>query len=148
MKKFTLETDIPDSFLLLGIASQEKSHRMAWLLNQHSSFQLYKEDDLILYKNDLPIAYFNRFDFTDEINRTSYTLLDNSFENSHLLPELKNISYLIVIKGALDFLKLDELIQKIKTINGVQLVSKIDISKLKSVVQLILPESKSQKLLL
>jgi hypothetical protein len=75
-------------------------------------------------------------------------LLDNSFENSHLLPELKNIPYLLIIKGAIDFLQLDELIQKIKTINGVQLVSKIDISKLKSIAQLILPESKSQKLLL
>jgi hypothetical protein len=148
VKKFTLETEIPDSFLLLGIASQEKSHRMAWLINRDTAFQLYKEDDLVLYKNDLPIAYFNRFDFADEINRTSYTLLDNSFENSHLLPELKNIPYLLIIKGAIDFLQLDELIQKIKTINGVQLVSKIDISKLKSIAQLILPESKSQKLLL
>jgi hypothetical protein len=148
VKKFTLETEPPDDFLLLGIASQEKSHRMAWLLNQHISLQLQKEDDVILFKEDLPAAYFNRFDYTDELNRTTYTLLDNSYENIHLLPELKNISFLIMINGALEFFDVDSLVKKIKKINGIQLVSNVNIKKLKSINQLILPESKSQKLLL
>ncbi len=148
VKKFTLETEPPDDFLLLGIASQEKSHRMAWLLNRHISLQLQKEDDIVLYKEDLPTAYFNRFDYTDELNRTTYTLLDNSYENIHLLPELKNVSFLIMIKGALEFLDVDTLMQKIKKINGIQLVSNINLNKLKSTNHLTLPESKSQKLLL
>lgn len=137
MKKVFLDIGFDYDFLLLGIVSQEKAHRLVWFINKYLSYNFSHSGELILYENEKPSAEFTRYGFTDEINHLEFYLIENKDEAGYLLPELRNVDYFMVIKGALDFLDVKQLIDHIKPLEPVQLITEIDHHKLKSKQNLI-----------
>jgi hypothetical protein len=137
MKKVFLDIGFDYDFLLLGIVSQEKAHRLVWFINKELGYNFSHAGQLVLYDNDQPSAEFTRYDFTDEINHLEFFLIENKDESNYLLPELRHVDYFMMIKGALDFLDVKQLIDHMKPLEPVQLVTEIDHHKLKSKQNLI-----------
>ena len=122
--------------MLYGIVSQEKPHRLAWLLNKIHPYKFVRIDDYELEINSKPNA-FAQFIFDDEENHTQHVILSNKDESSFLIPELRNFDYLLLIKGAIDFFEDETLKNNIKTIPSIQIIFEVETDKLKSKQNLI-----------
>jgi hypothetical protein len=137
MKKIFLDIGFDYDFLLLGIVSQEKAHRLVWFINKGLGYSFSHAGELTLYDNENVSSEFTRYEFKDEINHLEFFLIENKDESNYLLPELRHVDYFMMIKGALDFLDVKRLTDNIKPLEPVQLVTEIDHHKLKSKQNLI-----------
>ncbi len=131
MKKIFLDTGYDDDFLLFGIVSQEKPHRMAWLINKHLGYNLRSDDDLTIYSGEEIQQLHHRYFYEDEINHLSIYLLQNRDDSLILMHELRNIDYLIIIKGGLEFFEKTTFTRHIQSIPEVQLISALHHKQLK-----------------
>lgn len=140
MKKHYLETTFDDEFILFGMASPERPHRLAWLINTTMGYQLSRNEDILLIGKENQENHFCRFDYLDELNRMQFHLLGNKDENQFLVPELRNIDYVMMMKGALEYFEKDAWISVARQIEQIQLVTEIDHSLLKSQHNLFIPD--------
>ena len=137
MKKVFLDIGFDYDFLLLGIVSQEKAHRLVWFINRELSYHFVHDGELSMFDEDQSVAAYTKYSFTDEINHLEFFLIENKDESSYLIPELRQVDFFIMIKGALDFLDVKTLISTMKPIEPIQLITEIDHQKLKSKQNLI-----------
>lgn len=131
--KFTLEVEYNYDFSLIGICSHEKDYRLCWALNKHLGIELVKTDDLDLSekKTALP-SKFPMFIFNDDEKYREYSILGNKSANKLLLPEHKQVDYLLMIKAGLDEKEEEELVKKIKELSIVLTAYSIEPENLKS----------------
>lgn len=131
IKKFELEVEYQYDFLLYGIVSIEKSHRLVWYINHIYPYQFLRMDDYGLDLNGKSLS-FSRYLFTDEENHLTYCLLANKDDNNYLIPELKNFDYLVTVKGALDFFDEEGFKNALNELSAIQLAYVLEADKLKS----------------
>ncbi len=141
MKKFSLNIDNEEESFFYGLICNENNSRLAWLINHVIEIDLAKENSIEWY-NDLENEnyYFDKFVYIDELNHLTYTFFSNYDDNVSLFTELKlrAMKYFILIEGGLTFFDEKLFLKKMKTINEIQLISKIDQNRLKQKVNLIL----------
>jgi hypothetical protein len=136
-KKLFLDVGFDYDFLLLGIVSQEKFHRLVWLINQKLGYQFFHAGELEVFENEQVVANYTKYEFIDEINHLELFLFENRDQSNYLIPELRTIDYFLMLKGAIDFADVKSIIDDLKPLDGIQLVSEIDYQKLKSKQNLI-----------
>lgn len=136
MAKYTLESEFDFDFDLIGISCQEKSHKMAWLINLKLNFNLIRiENHIIKLKNiNQEHSIFEYIDFKTE---ESFYLLKNKSELGFLAKEQKGLDYFLLIKNT-NHNKTVEIIKKTRMINTVLLVTELNILELKSKENFIL----------
>jgi hypothetical protein len=127
---------------LAGIVCTVPDYKLAWLLNRQLDLNFELEEDIVIYDQNNPIAYFSRFDAYDPMNRLVYTLIENKSSGAFFLSELKQFDYLLMITDAIHFFDLKTTIFKVKNTPELNWITEIDRSKIKSIGQLILPETK------
>ncbi|NNC94781.1 MAG: IPExxxVDY family protein [Chitinophagales bacterium] len=134
MKKQTLKLlDPAEDFILIGIASHEKDYKICWLLNNSLKLDFTKSDDLEFDdKKEGKKNLFCKFSFEDEFNRIQYFLLGNKNNANILLPQWKEMDYLLKIAGNIQDIDQDEIVKKLNSINTVQLAVSIDLKSLKT----------------
>ncbi len=141
MKKFSLNIDNEEESFFYGLICNENNSRLAWLINHAIAIDLAKENSIEWY-NDLENEnyYFDKFVYIDELNHLTYTFFSNYDDNVSLFTELKlrAMKYFILIEGGLTFFDEKLFLKKMKRINEIQLISKIDQKRLKHKVNLIL----------
>ncbi len=139
LKKFALDIDNEDESFFYGIICNENNSRLAWLINNAIEIDLAK-DNSIEWFNDLENEnfYFNKFVYNDELNHLTYTFFVNYDDNVSLFTELRAMKYFLLIEGGLTFFDEKLFLKNMKTINEIQLISKVDQSRLKQKVNLIL----------
>ncbi len=141
MKKFSLNIDNEEESFFYGLICNENNSRLAWLINHAIAIDLAKENSIEWY-NDLENEkyYFDKFVYIDELNHLTYTFFSNYDDNVSLFTELKlrAMKYFILIEGGLTFFDEKLFLKKMKCINEIQLISKIDQKRLKHKVNLIL----------
>lgn len=120
-------------FRLAGISSAENDYRLSWSLNQVLGINLVRMDNLEIYHQRLDDRQsFSQFEYFDEESLLHYRLISNKSANGYLLEEMTNLDYLLQVSGDMDETWLDELIKKIKGMEGIILVFQIDPASLKS----------------
>ena len=120
-------------FRLAGISSAENDYRLSWALNQVLGINLVRMDNLEIYHQRLDDRQsFSQFEYFDEESLLHYRLISNKSANGYLLEEMTNLDYLLQVSGDMDETWLDELIKKIKGMEGIILVFPIDPTSLKS----------------
>jgi hypothetical protein len=120
-------------FRLAGISSAENDYRLSWALNQVLGIHLVRMDNLEIYHQRLDDSQsFSQFEYFDEESLLHYRLISNKSANGYLLEEMTNLDYLLQVSGDMDETWLDELIKKIKGMEGIILVFPIDPVSLKS----------------
>jgi len=141
MKTIKLEVDYDYDFGFIGMITSLKGHKLAWHMNEVLKIELGKDDDICLdFLNEGKLAILN-FNFKTEYS--NFRLIKNkSFEfaniaSPYLIPELKNYDYFIQIKDESDAFDADLIIEKLKDIQGIEYITKIETEKLKSLDNLI-----------
>lgn len=142
--KLALNTqDLADEFFeetrLLGIMAPISNYRFCWLLN--SALGLDFRDNLeieiqLMRKNRQ--YHFSVYDYAEETGSLCHYIYDNSHDGEYLLPELKHFDFLWLMKG--DYVNneyLQQHIQFLRQINGIQLVSELTNEKIRNKENLI-----------
>lgn len=139
MAKQRLTTFTDDEFLLWGLLSSNGGHRICWEMNQELSYNLIRQDDVVLTKDpNLENVYFNFYLYEDETDFFRVELIKNKSNGEFYVKELKNFDFLLMVKGELDFFEEAPFTNKLKNFSSLQAALTIDISKIKNTSQLIL----------
>lgn len=135
MKKNKLVVDYEYNFDLLGIISDAREYKIAWLINKILEIKLVKEKDLkIEFLGNQNIIISN---YLFKTEHSIFRLLKNksygggSGSPLFLLPELKDFDYLVIMEGFEDTFNIFEVVKRLRSINEVQYLQKVSISDLK-----------------
>jgi hypothetical protein len=112
-----LSLDDSGNFYLIGIASHENDYRISWAMNHSLNWNLAKTDDFRINHPKLKVEVnYSRYHFSDA-EGLNFDLISNKSEKGFLLPEYKNIDYILKVSGEDEFHRIADLIRQMKKIN-------------------------------
>lgn len=124
---------------LWGIVATVKEYQLCWHLNKEMGFELKRAEDIeIIHKKKNKTSVFSFFRYEDELDKWQVFVVANKHFGEHLVPEVKQADFFLMIKGEVSESQEEELFAKLKNIPVVQLVVKINYHKLKSRENLIM----------
>jgi hypothetical protein len=124
---------------LLGIMAPVKDYQFCWNLNSilGMDFRINHEIEIQL-KRKKRDYFFTVYEYGEPTGSLSYYVYNNQDDGEYLLPEFKHFDFLWLMKG--DFVSdesLQQTIQSIKSIHGVQLVAELTNEKIKNKENLV-----------
>ena len=128
-----------DETRLLGIVAPIPDYRLCWYLNQALNFDFRINNDLEVKLIKKGREYFFPIYQSFEKGGTlSHYLYNNQCEGEYLLPEFKHLDFLWLIKDdVISTADLNALISSIKSISSIQLITEMNIDKVKNREHLI-----------
>lgn len=142
--KLTLDNkDLMDGFFegtkLLGIMAPGKDYQFCWQLNHFLGVDFRMNNELeIQLKKKTRSFFFAVYEYAEPCTCLMHYLYSNQHDGEYLLPEFKHLDFLWLLKD--DYVSdvyLQQLIQSIKTIEGVQLVVELAYEKIKNKEHLV-----------
>ncbi len=130
--------DLADDFFsdtrLIGIVASIKDYQFCWHLNQLLRFDFRTNNDIEIQLNKKKRDYFfSVFEFKEKNNSLVHYLYNNQFDGEYLLPEFKHLDFLWLLKGdPVAEETLQSIIQAVRSINGVQLVTELTNEKIRN----------------
>ena len=123
---------------VLGIVAPIKDYQLCWQLNQRFriDFRLNTEIEIHLNKKGRQY-FFSVYEYKHANDSFVHYLYKNHFDGEFLLPELKHLDYLWIIKGEQAGESIVELESQLRSITGVQLVTDVSLDKIKNKANLI-----------
>jgi hypothetical protein len=119
---------------LIGIVAPIKDYQLCWQLNQLLTIDFRNNNDIeIQLKRKKRDYYFAVFQYCESANSLVHYLYNNQFDGEYLLPEFRHLDFLYLLKGdvvADDYLQ--QLMETIRKINGVQLVMELVHNKIRN----------------
>lgn len=124
---------------LLGIVAPLKAYQFSWLLNQQLQIDFRINHDIEIQLDKKKRKYFfSIYEYAVPNGSLVHYLYVNQFDGEYLLPELKHLDFLWLLKGdEVSGADIAVLQQNIKSIPGVQLVSELTGQKIKNKEHLI-----------
>ncbi len=139
LSKHRLLVDFDFEFSLICLISSLKDYRLCWAINRSLNIELSREDELkISNEKKRKEAYFNQFHYEDPINFLHYHLLANKSAGAFLLPELKRVDYLLMLRGDAAEETKEEILQQLKNLAGIEALFAANPAELRSKQNLIL----------
>jgi len=153
MTKISLDWDLleEEEFKLIGLVSVLEDYRLAYFLNKNLGWSLVKSKFDLDFRNragqgNYPVFEFDQDSIGLEIklinNKYSgvisksetevYGLFDQIEHTTYLIPEKKNIDYLIKLSGEINDHTLEKIIDTIKNIPQVQTSYNLEVKDIKS----------------
>ena len=124
---------------LLGIVAPVKDYQFSWQLNQLLGLGFRVNNDIEIQLSKKQRKYFfSIYEYAVPSVSLTHYLYNNQHDGEYLLPEFKHLDFLWLIKGdpiPAEDLKL--LIQSIRSLPGVQLVTEMTNEKIKHKQHLI-----------
>lgn len=112
---------------------------MAWFLNNILHKALKKtEDHLLNDDKNRRVMSFSKYYYEEAITKTAFYLLENKHEIDCLLPEMKELDYLLMINGDYYKSRKSEIVKKIRSLDEVQTAVILKPSEIKSKNNLIM----------
>ena len=136
----TLAEEFFDCCRLMGIVAPMKDYQFTWLINQHLgyNFRINNSLEIQLKKKDRNY-FFSIYQYNVPSSCMVYYLYNNQYDGEYLLPEFKHLDFLLLIKeDIMDNEDLAALMQAIKYLPAVQLVTEMTNEKIKNKQHLIL----------
>lgn len=133
MAKRKLKINPDFDFLLIGIVTALQDYRLAWFINNTLHKTLAKKED-IQFTDPLNKKQMNfaRFDFDEAITRSVFHLLQNKHANECLLPEYKELDFVLLIKGDYYKTRKNDILKKLRGLENVQAALILDVELIKS----------------
>jgi hypothetical protein len=124
---------------LLGIMAPMKDYQFCWQLNNllGIDFRINNELEIQLHKKSRTY-FFSVYEYCEPSTFLKHYLYDNKHDGEYLLPEFKHLDFLWLLKD--DFVSneaLQQLVQSIRTVNGVQLVVELTNEKIRNKEHLV-----------
>jgi hypothetical protein len=115
----------PELFVF-GISSHENDYRLSWAINSQLGFSFSRAANLELFNEKIQEKQiFSVFSHIEEEYELKYYLVSNTCENGFLLPEYRNVDFLILIQGEISENELDKLLTRLKKIEIINLAFQI-----------------------
>lgn len=124
---------------LLGIVAPVKGYQFSWLVNQYLQIDLRINHDIEIQLDKKRRKYFfSVYEYPEPHGSLVHYLYLNQFDGEYLLPELKHLDFLWLLKGDhLDAAEVTQLQQSIRALPGVQLVMELTGEKIRNKAHLI-----------
>jgi hypothetical protein len=124
---------------LLGIVAPIKDYQFSWQLNQLLGLDFRVNNDIEIQLTKKQRKYFfSIYEYALPAISLAHYLYNNENDGEYLLPEFKHLDFLWLIKGdPVPAEELKMLIQSIRTLPGVQLVTEMTNEKIKHKQHLI-----------
>ncbi|APZ45820.1 hypothetical protein BW723_05700 [Polaribacter reichenbachii] len=149
MQIHSLGSDLcEEEYSLIGIHTALEDFKLAYLLNNKLGTRFYKSKEELNFEINEKETSFSIFNFSNkkydfewfliansskrENQKESNELLLTSETKTYLIPEKKKVDFFIKVSGSLQYNFVEEIINKIKTIDQVITSYAIDKNKLKS----------------
>jgi len=134
-----LTDDFFEDTRLLGIMSAVKDYKFCWYLNSSMSMDFRINNDIEIQLTKKKRNYFFAvYEFGEPTGSLSHFVYNNQFDGEYLLPEFKHLDFLWMMKGdAVSDETLQDTINSIRAINGVQLVVELTNEKIKNKEHLV-----------
>lgn len=142
--KLVLDTkNLTDDFFeetkLLGIMAPMRHYQFCWQLNNllGIDFRINHELEIALRRKNRTY-YFSIYEYAEPQTCLKHYLYNNQHDGEYLLPELKNLDFLWLLKD--DFVSdesLQHLVQSLRNVAGVQLVVELTNEKIKNKEHLV-----------
>lgn len=134
-----LTTEFFEDARLLGIVAPVKDYQFCWHLNNKLRFRFRNNNDIEIQLSKKKRTYFFCVYQYDEPNSSlSHYLYKNHFDGEYLLPEFRHLDFLWLLKGdGVSQEMLNGLVNSVKTMNHVQLVTELTNEKIKNKGNLI-----------
>ena len=124
---------------LLGIMAPVNDYQFCWRLNSLLGIDFRKNNDLeIQLKKKHRLYFFSVYEYGEPSTCLKHFLYNNQNDGEYLLPEFKHLDFLWLLKD--DFVSdeaVSQLIQSIRTVNGVQLVIELTNEKIRNKEHLV-----------
>jgi hypothetical protein len=128
-----LATGFFEDARLLGIVAPLKDYQLCWNINNRLCFQFRNNNEIEIQLTKKKRTYFFCvYQYDEPSSSLSHYLYKNHFDGEYLLPEFKHLDYLWLLKGDVvcnDVLH--GLVNSIRTLSGVQLVTELTNEKIK-----------------
>ncbi|HTF03952.1 MAG TPA: IPExxxVDY family protein [Bacteroidia bacterium] len=136
--RYKLEVDYAYDFILVGISSHEKPHRVAWALNNSLELDLSRTEPFSLsLKKSEPNSEFVRFSWEHPDFEATYSLLSNKGTHGLLIPEQHQADYFLLAQGPFTTEDEQNMIAGLRTVPFILMAYRIDPDQLKSKQNLI-----------
>lgn len=120
-------------FIIWGINSSIEDYRLCLQLNQCLSWKLKREQEIEFYSSQIKgFKYFNTYKYKNEVDFYTIELIQNRTNGHVLIPELKNIDYLFLLHGEVEYFESEVFTNLLIKIPGVQSVIELNVDSLKS----------------
>ena len=134
-----LAEDFFEDTRLLGIMASIRDYQLCWNLNNMMGMDFRINNDIEIQLSKKKRNYFFAvYEFCEPTGSLSHFVYNNRFDGEYLLPELRHLDFLWLMKG--DLVTEESLlltINSIKGINGVQLVVELTNEKIRNKEHLI-----------
>lgn len=135
-----LTNDFFEETRLLGIMAPVKDYQLCWQLNNKLGIDFRNNNDLeIQLKKNKRNYFFAVYEYAEIHTCLIHYLYNNQFDGEYLLPEFKHLDFLWLLKG--DIVTedtLQRLIDSIRDIKGVQLVTELTNEQIRNKEHLVL----------
>jgi hypothetical protein len=124
---------------LLGIMAPVKDYLFCWQLNNLMGvdFRINNEIEIQLTKKNRHY-FFAVYEFAEAQTSLIHYLYNNQFDGEYLLPEFKHLDFLWLLKGdTVADEMIQHMIESIRKIKGVQLVSELTNEKIRNKEHLV-----------
>jgi len=144
VSKFLLDTqDITNDFFedtrLLGIMAPMKDYQFCWQLNTilGMDFRVNNEIEIQLKKKSRNY-FFNVYEYQEPASVLGHYIYKNQYDGEYLLPEFRHLDFLWLMKGdPVSDETLQQQMENIRSISGVQLVAELTDEKIKNKEHLV-----------
>lgn len=115
----------PDfNFYIIAIATCKDDYSICWEINHALGLELKNTQDYELTDGNLTKKY-SKYVYDSEVDRTNYVLINNDSENGKMIKDLAQFNFFLKITTEYADLDVQNIIDKIKNINNVILVSNV-----------------------
>lgn len=124
---------------LLGIMAPVKDYQLCWYLNSilGMDFRINNDIEIQLSKKNRNY-FFAVYEFCEPTGSLFHYVYNNRFDGEYLLPEFKHLDFLWLMKGDIVSEEiLQQTLNSIKEINGVQLVVELTNEKIRNKEHLV-----------
>lgn len=135
-KKYELDFQIEEEFLLFGLVAGTKSFTLAWHLNSLLQIKLKKFDDIEFFMKNGSSFFVSNFCFVTE--HITYRLLKNKGYVKDeklvpfLVPEMNKYDFFLHIHGEIDLIDKQKVLNILKYSDFLSYSSFVETTKLKS----------------
>jgi hypothetical protein len=125
-------------YTLIGISCHLKDYRLSYLLNNKLEFFFTKQPDLLITLQEKKEATnFSFYYYKDEEPGTSYWLIGNRSEEYIMVPELKQLDFLLMVEGDFKKSRKSAFVKAIASIPNVLTAYEINLTGIKNFENLL-----------
>ena len=127
-RNILVKNELP--ILIIGIVSSESDLKLSWGINKLLSIRIARTDNITLVVSGQN-SEFPLYQYSSESENVTYSLLQNRFAHNFYFDELKNVDYVFIIRGEEPDSNSADLIQKLRSMNGINSVLIVPYSTIK-----------------